>query len=180
VETIRYAFGACSLGLILVACSEKGIVAILIGDEPDALVRDLQARRPRGQVIGDPALDDLVAEVASRVDAPWRGLDHPLDLGGTPFQQRVWAALRAIPSGCTITYAELAARVGVPGAVRAVAGACAANPIAILVPCHRVLRTDGSLSGYRWGVERKRALLQRENATPAPTAATNSTVPLIF
>jgi AraC family transcriptional regulator of adaptative response/methylated-DNA-[protein]-cysteine methyltransferase len=162
-EAIRFAIGECSLGAILVAATDKGICAILIGDDPDALARDLQDRFPKAQLEGaDAAFDQTVATVVGFVEAPHLGMALPLDVRGTAFQQRVWEALRAIPAGVTVSYAELAARVGVPTGARAVAGACAANPVAVAIPCHRVVRNDGALSGYRWGVERKRTLLDRE------------------
>jgi AraC family transcriptional regulator of adaptative response/methylated-DNA-[protein]-cysteine methyltransferase len=162
-EAIRFAIGQCALGAILVAATGQGICAILLGDDPDALARDLQDRFPRAQLEGaDAAFDRTVATVVGFVEAPHIGLALPLDVRGTAFQQRVWEALRAIPAGVTVSYAELAARVGVPTGARAVAGACAANPVAVAIPCHRVVRNDGALSGYRWGVERKRVLLQRE------------------
>lgn len=162
---IRFAVGECSLGAILVAATRKGICAIRFGDDPDALVRDLQDRFPKARLIGgDPEFERWVAQVVGLVEAPARGLDLPLDVRGTAFQQRVWAALREIPPGETATYAEIAGRVGAPSAARAVARACAANPVAVAIPCHRVVRQDGSLSGYAWGVERKRALLDREAA----------------
>lgn len=162
---IRFAVGQCSLGAILVARSEKGVCAILMDDDPDALVRDLQDRFPKARLIGgDEAFETLVAQVVGLVERPGAGLDLPLDIRGTAFQQRVWEALRAIPAGATATYREIAERIGQPRAVRAVAGACAANALAIAIPCHRVVRNDGSLSGYRWGVERKAALLDREKA----------------
>ena len=160
---IRFAVGECSLGSILVAATGKGVCAILFGDDPDALVRDLQDRFPKARLIGaDEEFERLVATVVGFVEAPGQGLDLPLDVRGTAFQQRVWQALRGIPSGSTASYAEIARRIGRPRAVRAVAQACAANALAVAIPCHRVVRTDGSLSGYRWGVERKRALLDRE------------------
>ena len=160
---IRFAVGACSLGAILVARSAKGVCAILLGDGPDALARDLQDRFPRSELIGgDAGFEALVARVVGFVEAPGLGLDVPLDLRGTAFQQRVWQALREIPAGTTASYAEVARRVGAPKAVRAVAAACAANTLAVAIPCHRVVRTGGGLSGYRWGVERKRALLENE------------------
>jgi AraC family transcriptional regulator, regulatory protein of adaptative response / methylated-DNA-[protein]-cysteine methyltransferase len=163
--SIRFAVGECSLGAILVAATGKGVCAILLGDDPDALVRDLQDRFPKARLIGaDKEFERLVAAVVGFVEAPARGLDLPLDLRGTAFQQRVWQALRAIPSGSTASYAEIAERIGRPKAVRAVAQACASNAIAVAIPCHRVVRTDGAPSGYRWGVERKRALLDRESA----------------
>jgi AraC family transcriptional regulator of adaptative response/methylated-DNA-[protein]-cysteine methyltransferase len=162
-ETIRFAVAACSLGALLVAATGKGICSILLGDDPDALVRDLQDRFPRAELIGaEPDFEATVAQVVAFVEAPRIGLDLPLDLRGTAFQQRVWQALRRIPAGRTVGYAELAAQLGMPQGARAVAGACAANPLAIAVPCHRVVRNDGSISGYRWGVERKKSLLDRE------------------
>ncbi|MEY4763820.1 MAG: hypothetical protein RI907_493 [Pseudomonadota bacterium] len=160
---IRFAVGQCSLGAILVAATERGVCAILLGDEPDALLRDLQDRFPRAELLGgDADFEHTVAQVVGLVEAPKLGLSLPLDVQGTAFQQRVWQALRAVPAGATVSYAELAARIGAPSAARAVAGACAANPVAVAIPCHRVVRNDGALSGYRWGVERKRALLRRE------------------
>ena len=162
--SIRFAVGECSLGSILVAATDRGVCAILLGDDPEALVRDLQDRFPSAQLIGgDSDFEQVVARVVGFVEAPSLGLDLPLDVRGTAFQQRVWKALREIPSGSTASYTEIAARIGTPKAVRAVASACAANAIAVAIPCHRVVRTDGSLSGYRWGVERKRALLDRES-----------------
>ena len=164
-ETIRFAIGACSLGAILVAATERGVCALFLGDDPGQLARDLQDRFPQAQIEGANAdFDRTVATVVGFVEAPQSGLALPLDVRGTVFQQRVWEALRAIPAGVTVSYAELAARVGVPAGARAVAGACAANPVALAIPCHRVVRNDGALSGYRWGVERKRILLDREAA----------------
>ena len=163
--SIRFAIGACSLGSILVAATAKGICAILLGDDPEALVRDLQDRFPKAQLVGgDPDFEQWVAKVVGFVEAPALGLDLPLDVRGTAFQQRVWQALRAIPAGSTASYTDIAQRLGMPKAVRAVAQACASNTIAVAIPCHRVVRTDGALSGYQWGIERKRALLDREVA----------------
>jgi AraC family transcriptional regulator, regulatory protein of adaptative response / methylated-DNA-[protein]-cysteine methyltransferase len=160
---IRFAVGECSLGSILVASSERGICAIFLGDDPDELVRDLQARFARARLIGgDGAFEQLVARVVELIEAPGPGLDLPLDIRGTAFQQLVWHALREIPAGSTVSYAEIARRIGSPNSVRAVAQACAANLLAVAIPCHRVVRSDGELSGYRWGVDRKRALLERE------------------
>jgi AraC family transcriptional regulator of adaptative response/methylated-DNA-[protein]-cysteine methyltransferase len=160
---IRFAIGACSLGAILVAATSIGICAILIGDDPDLLARDLQDRFPRATLRGaDADFEATVATVVGLVEQPNLGLDLPLDVRGTAFQQRVWQALRAIPAGQTVSYAVLAERLGVTGGARAIAGACAANPVAIAIPCHRVVRQDGSISGYRWGVERKALLLERE------------------
>jgi len=162
-ETIRFAVAGCSLGAILVAATSQGICAILIGDEPEPLVHDLQERFPQAELIGaEAAFEAVVAQVVSFVETPRIGLDLPLDVRGTAFQRRVWEALRAIPAGVTVSYAELAERIGMPTGARAVAGACAANPVAVAIPCHRVVRTGGGLSGYRWGIERKRTLLERE------------------
>jgi AraC family transcriptional regulator of adaptative response/methylated-DNA-[protein]-cysteine methyltransferase len=162
-SAIRFAVGECSLGAILVAASDRGICAILIGDDPDALARSLQDQFPNAELIGaDHAFEELVAQVVGFVEAPALGLDLPLDVRGTVFQQRVWQALREIPVGSTASYSDIATRIGAPKSVRAVAGACAANALAVAIPCHRVVRHDGNLSGYRWGVERKRTLLARE------------------
>jgi AraC family transcriptional regulator of adaptative response/methylated-DNA-[protein]-cysteine methyltransferase len=162
---IRFAIAQCALGALLVAASTQGVCAIALGDDADALARDLQDRFPQARLSGDDAdFARVVAQVVGFVEAPRIGLALPLDLRGTAFQQRVWAALRAIPPGQTLSYTELAQRIGAPAAVRAVASACAANTLAVAVPCHRVVRTDGSLSGYRWGVARKRALLDRERS----------------
>ena len=160
---IRFAIGQCSLGAILVAQSARGICAILLGDDPDALARDLQDRFPKARLIGgDRGFEQRVAQVVGFVEAPGLGLALPLDVRGTAFQQRVWQALQQVPAGRTVSYAEIAQRIGAPASVRAVAQACAANALAVAIPCHRVVRRDGGLSGYRWGVERKRALLKRE------------------
>ena len=162
-EEIRFAVGQTSLGAILVASSTKGIASILLGDDPDELVRNLQDRFANARLIGgDRDYESLVARVVGFVDRPGSGLNVPLDVRGTAFQRRVWQKLQEIPVGKKVTYAEVARRIGLPKAVRAVAGACAANNLAVVIPCHRVVRTDGSLSGYAWGVERKRALLDRE------------------
>jgi AraC family transcriptional regulator of adaptative response/methylated-DNA-[protein]-cysteine methyltransferase len=161
---IRFAIGECFLGSILVARSDRGVCAILLGDDADRLARELQDRFPRANLIGgDTDFEQLVAKVVGFVEAPGLGLDLPLDVRGTAFQQRVWQALREIPAGATASYTEIARRIGSPNSVRAVARACAANALAIAIPCHRVVRHDGGLSGYRWGVERKRALLERES-----------------
>jgi AraC family transcriptional regulator, regulatory protein of adaptative response / methylated-DNA-[protein]-cysteine methyltransferase len=162
-ESIRFAVGECSLGSILVAATAKGICGIALGDDPDALLRDLQDRFPKARLVGgDSEFEQRVARVVGFVEAPALGLDLPLDVRGTAFQQRVWQALREIPAGATASYAQVAARIGEPKATRAVARACASNTIAVAIPCHRVIRNDGGLSGYRWGVERKQALLDRE------------------
>lgn len=160
---IHFAVGDCSLGAILVAQSNRGVCAILLGDDPDTLVRDLQDQFPRANLLGaDARFEQLIAQVVGLIEAPALGLDLPLDLRGTAFQQRVWQALRDIPVGSTASYAEIAQRIGAPSAFRAVAQACGANRLAVAIPCHRVVRSDGNLSGYRWGVERKRRLLARE------------------
>lgn len=160
---LRFAVGQCALGAILVARSDIGLCAILLGDDPDALVRELQDRFPRARLVGgDAGFEQWMARVVGFVEAPAIGLDLPLDIRGTAFQQRVWQALQAVPPGETVSYAEIARRIGASTATRAVAQACAANALAVAIPCHRVVRQDGALSGYRWGVERKRALLARE------------------
>ena len=160
---IRFAVAQCTLGALLVACSARGICAIWLGDDPQPLVRQLQDAFPNAGLVGaDADFERLVARVVGFVEAPQIGLALPLDIRGTAFQQRVWQALRQIPPGRTLSYAELAQRIGQPGAARAVARACAANTLAVAIPCHRVVRGDGALSGYRWGVERKQALLEAE------------------
>jgi AraC family transcriptional regulator of adaptative response/methylated-DNA-[protein]-cysteine methyltransferase len=162
---IRFAVGQCSLGSILVASSKTGVCAILMGDDPQILVHDLQDRFAQARLIGgDADFESLVARVVGFIEAPATGLGLPLDVRGTAFQQRVWQALQQIPAGTTATYADIARKIGAPKAVRAVAGACAANALAVAIPCHRVIRSDGALSGYRWGIERKRALLEREGS----------------
>ena len=160
---IAFAIAQTSLGALLVARSARGVCAISLGDDPDALLRELQDRFPRAELVGgDAGFERLVAQVVGLIAQPGIGHDLPLDVRGTAFQQRVWQALRRIPPGQTASYADIAARIGSPKAVRAVAQACAANTLAIAIPCHRVVRSDGALSGYRWGVARKRALLERE------------------
>jgi AraC family transcriptional regulator of adaptative response/methylated-DNA-[protein]-cysteine methyltransferase len=162
---IHFALGQCRLGALLVAQSPRGLCAILLGDEPQALLEQFQDRFPGARLIGaDPAFERLVAQVVGFVEAPGLGIGLPLDLQGTVFQERVWRALQSIEPGKTLSYAQLAERIGMPSAVRAVAGACAANSLAVAIPCHRVVRSDGGLSGYRWGVERKKALLALEAA----------------
>ena len=166
-ETIRHAFGRCSLGLVLVAATGRGVCAILLGDDEAALAADLRARFPRAALdAAEPGFAGWVAQVVAMVEHPG-GSDAfalPLDIRGTAFQRRVWEVLRAIPAGGTMSYAAVASRLGAPAAVRAVAGACAANALAVAVPCHRVVASTGALAGYRWGVERKRALLEKERA----------------
>ncbi|MGA5585362.1 bifunctional DNA-binding transcriptional regulator/O6-methylguanine-DNA methyltransferase Ada [Pseudomonas siliginis] len=160
---IRFAVGQCSLGAILVAQSERGICAILLGDDPHQLVCNLQDQFRKANLIGaDREFEQLIASVVGFVKAPATGLNLPLDIRGTAFQERVWQALREIPAGSTASYAEIAQRIGAPTSMRAVAQACGANRLAVAIPCHRVVRSDGNLSGYRWGVERKRQLLERE------------------
>jgi AraC family transcriptional regulator of adaptative response/methylated-DNA-[protein]-cysteine methyltransferase len=168
-ETLRYAIGDSALGSVLVASSTKGVASILIGDDPTALIEELQGNFPGASL---QAVDDdrLVARVVAVVENPSISIDLPLDIRGTAFQQKVWAMLRAIPAGATWTYSALAGRIGEPKAVRAVASACAANKHAVVIPCHRVVRSDGSPSGYRWGAQRKRALIESE-AAPARTVA---------
>jgi AraC family transcriptional regulator of adaptative response/methylated-DNA-[protein]-cysteine methyltransferase len=162
-EEIKFAVGQSCLGAILVASSTKGVASILLGDDPDELVRDLQDRFPKARLIGmDREYEALVARVCGFVENPGIGLDLPLDVRGTAFQRRVWQALQEIPVGERVSYSEIARRIGSPSATRAVAGACAANNLAVAIPCHRVVRNDGALSGYAWGVDRKRRLLDRE------------------
>ena len=164
-ELLHFAIAQCSLGAVLVASSAQGVVSILLGEDANALAQALQDRFPKARLVGaDADYDRIVARVVALVEAPRLGLDLPLDVRGTAFQHRVWQALRDIPAGATASYREIAERIGAPRAVRAVAGACAANDIAIAIPCHRVVRSDGALSGYAWGVERKAALLKREGA----------------
>ncbi|MGE7993394.1 bifunctional DNA-binding transcriptional regulator/O6-methylguanine-DNA methyltransferase Ada [Pseudomonas sp. NPDC089554] len=161
--TIHFAIGQCFLGAILVAQSERGICAILLGDDPEALLRDVQDQFPKAELVGgDTGFERFVAEVVGFVEHPGLGLALPLDVQGTAFQERVWQALREVPAGGRVSYSDIAERIGAPKAVRAVALACAANRIAVAIPCHRVVRRDGDISGYRWGVERKRQLLDRE------------------
>ncbi|AQT94497.1 MULTISPECIES: bifunctional DNA-binding transcriptional regulator/O6-methylguanine-DNA methyltransferase Ada [Pseudomonas] len=165
-NAILFAVGQCSLGAILVAQSARGVCAILLGDDPDQLVRDLQDQFPKAELVGaDQRFEQLVAQVVGFIEAPALGLDLPLDLRGTAFQERVWQALRDIPPGSTASYAQIAKRIGAPTSFRAVAQACGANSLAVAIPCHRVVRSNGELSGYRWGVERKQQLLAREQAS---------------
>ena len=160
---IQFAVGECSLGSILVASSAKGVCAILLGEDPEALVEDLQNRFPNSVLTGgDKIFEEHIAQVIGFIDAPALGLSLPLDIRGTAFQQRVWQELQKIPVGQTLSYSDVAQRIGLPKAIRAVAAACAANNIAVAIPCHRVVRRDGALSGYRWGIERKRCILERE------------------
>jgi AraC family transcriptional regulator of adaptative response/methylated-DNA-[protein]-cysteine methyltransferase len=167
-EEIRFAVGQSSLGAILVASSKKGVAAILLGDDPDTLVRNLQDRFPKAHLVGaDRDYEALVARVVGLVETPGIGIDLPLDVRGTAFQQRVWNALKEIPVGGTVSYAEVARRIGYPKAARGVAAACSANNLALAIPCHRVVRKDGSPSGYAWGVERRRILLDREASRKA-------------
>ncbi len=162
-ERIHYATGRCWLGAILVALSKQGVCAILLGDDADSLVQDLATRFPQARLEGnDPQVCARLADAVHLVEDPSQEATIPLDLRGTPFQQRVWQALQQIPAGATASYGEVARRIGLPGMAREVAEACAANDLAVAVPCHRVIRTGGSISGYRWGVKRKRALLARE------------------
>lgn len=161
---IMFAIAQSTLGALLVARSGRGLCAISLGDDPEALLRELQERFPRAELVGgDGGFERLVAQVVGFVEAPRLGLDLPLDIRGTAFQQRVWEALRKVPAGETVSYAEIAARIGSPRSVRAVAQACAANTLAVAIPCHRVVRSDGALSGYRWGIARKQLLLARES-----------------
>ncbi len=161
---IHFAIGECFLGSVLVARSAQGICAILLDDNPDMLARDLKKHFPRTNLTCDATLEQLVAEVVNFIEVPEKGLELPLDIRGTAFQQRVWQALQEIPVGSVASYADIATRIGVPKAARAVAQACATNVLAVAIPCHRVVAKSGGLAGYRWGVERKRALLEREHS----------------
>ncbi|VVD72330.1 Bifunctional transcriptional activator/DNA repair enzyme Ada [Pandoraea iniqua] len=164
-ESIRFAVAQCSLGALLVAATPRGLCAISLGDDPETLVRELQDRFPKAELTGaDAEFERWVAQVVGFVESPRLGLSLPLDVRGTAFQQRVWQALRDVPAGKVASYSEIAERIGAPRAVRAVAQACASNTLAVAIPCHRIVRHDGGLSGYRWGVERKRALLAHEQA----------------
>jgi AraC family transcriptional regulator of adaptative response/methylated-DNA-[protein]-cysteine methyltransferase len=164
--TIRFAVAPCALGTLLVAQSGHGLCAIFLGDDAHRLIHDLEQRFPHATLsTGDTALDVIVTQVIRFVESPATGLNLPLDIGGTAFQQRVWAALQTIPAGSTASYTDIAHRIGSPSSVRAVASACAANALAVAIPCHRVVRRNGDLSGYRWGVSRKRELLTREAQT---------------
>ncbi|MCZ8394265.1 bifunctional transcriptional activator/DNA repair enzyme AdaA [Achromobacter xylosoxidans] len=160
---IRFAVGQCALGALLVAASDTGICEIALHEDPEQLVRNLQDRFKAARLIGaDREFEQWMAAVVGFVENPAIGLHLPLDVRGTAFQRRVWEALREIPVGTTATYTDIAERIGSPRSVRAVARACATNNIALAIPCHRVVRTDGSLAGYRWGIERKRELIERE------------------
>jgi AraC family transcriptional regulator of adaptative response/methylated-DNA-[protein]-cysteine methyltransferase len=164
--SVRYTFGRTSLGIALVAATEKGIRAVLLGNDAAALERDLAQRFPGARLdVGDGTLAALTAKVLDIIEAPGKALDLPLDPHGTPFELRVWQELRGIPAGATASYSEIALRVGAPKEALAVGEACAANMIAVAIPCHRVVRKDGRLAGFRWGLNRKRALLAREAAT---------------
>lgn len=162
---IRYGVARCFLGWIIVAATDHGICAIEFGNDPETLRSQVRACFPKAQFQeADPAFASVVKQVIAFIEVPGAGIDLPLDIQGTAFQARVWHALRQIPPGSTISYADLAERIGAPEAVRAVAQACAANKLAVAVPCHRVVRSDGKLSGYRWGAERKHVLLIRESS----------------
>jgi AraC family transcriptional regulator of adaptative response/methylated-DNA-[protein]-cysteine methyltransferase len=162
---IRFAASECTLGSIVVAASSTGVCAILLGDDAEQLIEDLHDEFPAARLVsGDAEFDQCVAQVVSFADDPRIGLGLPLDIRGTAFQQRVWRALCEIPVGSTSSYSDIAAAIGAPEASRAVAQACARNRMAVAIPCHRVIRRDGSLSGYRWGVARKQALLEVEKS----------------
>jgi len=162
-ETIRFAIGTCSLGQVLVGATERGVCTILMGDDADILLEEFQDRFSKAELIGDDtAFNATLAAAIGLIEQPGTAFDLPLDIAGTVFQQKVWAALRAVPAGATLSYRDLAARIGAPRAARAVAQACAANVIAVAIPCHRIVRNDGHLSGYRWGIARKAELLRRE------------------
>ncbi len=164
-ERIAFAIGQSALGAVLAASTERGLCAVLLDDDPEKLLEDLQRRFPAAELVGDdPDFSTRIALVLAMVEDPAKAVDLPLDIRGTAFQMRVWSALRQIPPGSTVDYSTIAERIGAPSAVRAVARACAANPLAVAIPCHRVVRRDGDLSGYRWGLDRKRELLAREQS----------------
>jgi len=162
MSVIQYAICECSLGFLLVAMSEQGVCAIIPGDSSAELVSELRHRFPRAKISETQLLEDVLAAIVMHLDDPAQILDFPLDIQGTDFQQHVWQALQKIPVGVTVSYSDIANTINAPKSVRAVANACAANALAIVIPCHRVVKNDGSLSGYRWGVQRKRALLDKE------------------
>ncbi len=170
-DAIQYLVRTCSLGALLVASTDRGVCAILLGDQAQALIEDLQLRFPNANLNAvhstkamKAELEKIALRAAECVDTPNTSFEFPLDMQGTPFQQQVWKTLQQIPMGQTRSYSDIAQQIGRPQSARAIAGACAANPIAVIVPCHRVVRHDGALSGYRWGIERKRNLLEREAA----------------
>ncbi|MBP9085867.1 MAG: methylated-DNA--[protein]-cysteine S-methyltransferase [Kofleriaceae bacterium] len=172
--TLQVTIAPCSLGYVLTATNERGICAILLGDTADAVRADLLQRLPRATLATlarntAPPTSQIIKQVVALVDNPAQHQTLLLDVQGTAFQQRVWQALRKIPVGTTISYSELATSIGAPSAARAIATACAANPCAVAIPCHRVVRNSGELAGYRWGLERKRALLDREKSPATPT-----------
>jgi AraC family transcriptional regulator, regulatory protein of adaptative response / methylated-DNA-[protein]-cysteine methyltransferase len=160
---LQFAVATCSLGPVLVAATERGICAIEFGEDRHALAERLRKSFPQAQLrAADAAFSSIIGEVIALIEAPDNECRLPLDIRGSAFQERVWSALRNIRPGTTASYSEIARRIGRPAAARAVANACAANPLAVAVPCHRVVRSDGRISGYKWGVERKHALLARE------------------
>lgn len=161
--TIKYEVGQSFLGLILVAKSEKGICALFFGDDEMDLVQELQHQFPHTEIIIDTSISTDIKKIISFTDNPTQEISLPLDINGTEFQHKVWKALQDIPYGKKVSYTDIATKIGAPQSFRAVANACGENKISILIPCHRVVRSDGSISGYRWGVERKIELLKRES-----------------
>jgi AraC family transcriptional regulator of adaptative response/methylated-DNA-[protein]-cysteine methyltransferase len=162
-EDIRFGFGESALGTVLVAASDKGVAAILMGDVRDVLRRELADAFPHARLIPEEAgLAQMVGQVVGLLDAPHKGLDLPLDIRGSALQQAVWQALRDVPSGQTATYGQIAKALPLPATAQDVGAACAANVLAVAIPCHRVVKADGSIAGYRWGVQRKRRLINRE------------------
>jgi AraC family transcriptional regulator of adaptative response/methylated-DNA-[protein]-cysteine methyltransferase len=161
--TIGFAIAPCSLGFVIIAVSEQLIRSIMVGDDPEMLVSDLQNQFPNDAIEVNQNDDaGLVAKVLDLIEHPDQGVALPIDVRGTDFQMRVWDALKKVPAGTTVSYTFLAEQIGAPNAVRAVAQACAANPLAVAIPCHRAVRANGDLAGYRWGIDRKRSLLERE------------------
>ncbi len=172
-DVIQFAIGECSLGFFLVATTEKGVCLISLCDNPEELIQDMKKRFTlKSPVFAQEKLNPLMAQVLDLIENPGKGASFPLDAQGSVFQNRVWKALKRIPPGKTVSYSEIARSIGAPNSSRAVAHACAANPLAVVIPCHRVLRSNGGLAGYRWGIERKRALLDREKGYRQETNAT--------
>lgn len=165
VDILLYATANSPLGEVLIARSARGVCAILLGDSAEELVSDLAARFPQAtRIVSQAAIKEDLAKIRRFIDSPTEGLDLALDMRGTPFQRRVWEKLRAIPAGRTVSYRELARWISPLANPRAVGSACAASPIALAIPCHRIVRSDGGLAGYRWGIDRKRTLIQKEAA----------------
>jgi len=169
--TIGFAVAPCSLGFVIIAVSEQLIRSIMVGDDPEMLVSDLQNQYPNDAIQVADKDEGLVAQVVDLIDRPESPAQLPLDIRGTEFQMKVWDALQNVPPGSTVSYASLARQIGAPDEVQAVSQACAANPLAVAIPCHRAVHAEGELAGYRWGIDRKRALLTREAMSTADKPA---------